>query len=190
MALYTIDRIPEAERWSYLVPFGEAPREPRPPGYTQPVLLTLSSGRTVTVFDSLRTALVLMEQMRVAKQSYVLLSGDVLVVSVSYHKLLVCETTLLNQKLLAAYTPFYASGQLLFAHRSLSAVEKLGDALSSVGAAVPSALLTNADLLAANASMVLVDWNFPNTQLEDTQATVVYYVWSTRLGAIDRGRPP
>ena len=190
MALITIDRFPVDKQWDYLVPFGEVPRTPQPPHYAAPVLLPLSNGRVVTVFDSLRTALLLMEQMRVNKQSFVYAGEDCMVISVNYHKLLVCEPTLIIQKLLSAYTPVYSSGQVLFVHRSLSSVESLGAALSSEGAAVPGALLTNADLRQAKIPIVAVDWNFPDTQLEDTQATAVYYVWSTRLGQVDRGRPP
>ena len=131
-----------------------------------------------------------MEQMRVRKQSFVILSDDCVVVSVSSHKLLVCETALLVQKLFAGYTPIFASGQVRFVRRALSSVASLSEALSSLGGAVPSTLLNNADLRQARVPIVAVDWNFPNTQLEDTQATVVYYVWSTRLGTVDRGRPP
>ena len=130
MALFKVDDFPE--QWNYLVPHGEGVvRTPRPEHYNDPIMLPLTNGRNLYVFDSLRTALLLMEQMRVQRQSFVIASDDCMIYSCNYHKLFICEPTQANQRLFSSYTPTYASGQVRFAHCTLSSVETLGEALAS-----------------------------------------------------------
>ena len=65
-----------------------------------PISLPLSDGTVVQVFDTKRTALSLLKQMRtIGKTWNVYASEDVLCVAVSYTKMIVCETNLVNQKL-------------------------------------------------------------------------------------------
>ena len=66
------------------------------------ISLPLSDGTVVQVFDQKRTALALLKQMRtVGKTWNVDSSEDVLCVAVSYSKLLICETSSVNQELLS-----------------------------------------------------------------------------------------
>ena len=118
----------------------------------------------------------------VGKTWNVYASEDVLCVSISYTKMLVCETNLVNQKLLSSYAPVYYGGLTRFLHRSASLVLSLTDALRAVGYCVSSATpyANNTDLRVAGVNMLVVDWNFlanPATsavgsQLEDDNPLV------------------
>ena len=100
---------------------------------SDPISLPLSDGTVVQVFDQKRTALALLKQMRtVGKTWNVYASEDVLCVAVSYSKLLICETNLVNQKLFSSFAPIYYGGLLRFLHRSASLVLSLTDALRAV----------------------------------------------------------
>ena len=123
-----------------------------------PVLLTLSDGTIQNVFDSKTTALALMKSMRSQKSWMVFASEDVMIVAVSFTKLLVCQTSLVNQKLFSYFCPIYCGGQTRFVHRTASLVLSLSDALRAVGLSVQGTLETNADLAASN--MLCVDWNY------------------------------
>ena len=59
-----------------------------------PVTLPMSSGASVTVFDSLTTALKCLEYMKESGVWCVMASNNALVVSVSHHKLLIMDNTL------------------------------------------------------------------------------------------------
>ena len=99
-----------------------------------PISLPLSDGTVVQVFDTKRTALSLLKQMRtIGKTWNVDASEDVLCVAVSYTKMIVCETNLVNQKLFSSFAPIYYGGLLRFLHRSASLVLSLTDTLRSVG---------------------------------------------------------
>ena len=81
------------------------------------ILLPLSDGTVVQVFDQKRTALALLKQMRtVGKTWKVYASEDVLGVAVSYSKLLICETNLVNQKHFLSFAPIYYGRLLRFLH--------------------------------------------------------------------------
>ena len=142
------------------------------------ISLPLSDGTVVQVFDQKRTALALLKQMRtVGKTWNVYASEDVLCVAVSYSKLLICETNLVNQKLFSSFAPIYYGGLLRFLHRSASLVLSLTDALRAVGYCVASPVpyMNNTDLRVAGVNMIVVDWNFvanpatpsQGSQLED-----------------------
>ena len=89
MALFKVDDFPE--QWNYLVPHGGEGviRTPRPEHYNDPITLPLSNGRNLLVFDSLRTALLLMEQMRAHQQSFVIANDDCMIYGCNYHKLFI-----------------------------------------------------------------------------------------------------
>jgi len=137
-----------------------------------PVDLRLSDGTTVRCFDTKITALALLEQMRGRKQAYVSLSDDVACYAVSQGaKLIVCENTLQNQRLWASFSADYTAGQTRFIHRSLSSVQTLFDALSSVGATVNGALDDNRAL--ANLFMAVVDWNYKASVSDGSRGSVL-----------------
>jgi hypothetical protein len=129
-----------------------------PANPTDAVAITLSSGVTVTVFDSLTTALKTMKYMYQQKQ-WLLQLPKVMVVSVCHHKLLILESTLANQRLLQTFAaPLYEHGAVRFASRLSYETYDLQTALQSVGTLQMSALLDNVDLATVNAQ--LVDWNY------------------------------
>ena len=137
-----------------------------------PVDLRLSDGTTVRCFDSKITALSLLEQMRNRRQAYVSLSDDVACYAVSQGaKLIVCENTLQNQRLWASFSADYTAGQTRFIHRSLSSVQNLFDALSSVGATVTGQLSDNRAL--ANLFMAVVDWNYKAAPSDASRGSVL-----------------
>ena len=143
-----------------------------PSDANDPVDLRLSNGTTVRCFDTKVTALSLLEQMRNRRQAYVSLSDDVACYAVSQGaKLIVRENTLQNQRLWASFSADYTAGQTRFIHRSLSSVQNLFDALSSVGAAVSGALDDNRAL--ANLYMAVVDWNYKAAPSDGSRGSVL-----------------
>ena len=101
-------------------------------------------------------------------------SEDVLCVAVSYTKMIVCETNLVNQKLFSSFAPIYYGGLLRFLHRSASLVLSLTDALRAVGYCVASPVpyMNNTDLRVAGVNMLVVDWNYqanPATPAQGSQ---------------------
>ena len=156
---------------------------------SDPISLPLSDGTVVQVFDQKRTALTLLNQMRtVGKTWNCYASEDVICVAVSYHKLLVCETNLVNQKLLSSFCPVYYGGVVRFLHRSASLVLSLTDALRAVGFSVASTApyANNTDLRVAGVNILIVDWNFvanpatpsQGSKLEDTIPLVLDFTSS------------
>lgn len=125
---------------------------------TDPVTLTLSSGVTVTVFDSLTTALKLLKYMYQQNQWLVQLP-KVMLVSVCHHKLLLLESTLANQRLLQTFgAPLYEHGAVRFASRLSYESHDLQSALQSVGSLQMNTLMDNLDLATVN--IQAVDWNY------------------------------
>ena len=163
----------------------------KPPGFvgspvsaTDPISLNLSDGTVVQVFDTKVTALSLLKQMRtVGKTWTVYASEDVLCVSVSATKLIVCETNLVNQKLFSTFAPVYYGGLVRFLHRSASLVLSLTDALRAVGyfVASPIPYANNTDLRVAGVNMIVVDFHYvanpataaQGSQLEDAVPLVL-----------------
>jgi hypothetical protein len=97
------------------------------------VSLILSDGTTTTIFDSIATALRCLNFMNSRKQYFMNASDDIIIVNVSGVKLLILETTFLNQKLLNSYNFIYSRGKVRGVHRNLSNIVNLTDALVSVG---------------------------------------------------------
>ena len=125
-----------------------------------PITLQLSDGTSITVFDTLTTALRLARFMRQSKQWQVAASEDVTVVAANGGlKLLVLENTLLNQKLLTSFVACYTGDELLFQHRSMSSVVSLTEALRTVGFCVKGLpFANNLDLRLAGTGIQVIDW--------------------------------
>ena len=136
-----------------------------------PVTLTLSSGVTVTVFDTLTTALKTMKYM-LQQNQWLLQLPKCMVVSVCHHKLLLLEATVANQKLLQTYAaPLYEHGATRFAGRVSYDTHDLQSALQSVGSLQMSSLLDNLDLASVN--MQVVDWNYTASPTAGTGSLLV-----------------
>jgi hypothetical protein len=135
--------------------------QPAHPG--DAVALALSDGTQITVFDTLETALKLANCMRMHRQWTVAASEDVTVALANGGiKMLVCENTLQNQKLLTSFVPCYIGDELQFVHRSMSCVVSLTEALRSVGFCVKSStpFAGNLSLRLGGTNVQLVDWNY------------------------------
>jgi hypothetical protein len=143
---------------SYDVPEGGT----EPPHQNDAVLLQLSDGTVAQVFDKMTTGLRLLAFMRRNSQWNVYASDDVVCVSVGAVKLLVLESSLINQKLITSYLPIYLGGEVRWASRTASLVLSTTDALKSVGFCHQGALpfSSNLDLRIGGAHMQLVDWNY------------------------------
>jgi len=151
-----------------------------PEGQTAPpsnadlsIALALSDGTSVTVFDYKITALGLLTSMRLRNQWLLQLSDDIMAISVSGTKLLLLESSLTNQKLISSFLPLYLHGQTRFAHRNLSQLATMYDALAQSGHCWKTAtsVQTNAHLFEANA--LLIDWFYPTSVMDD--ATPIRY---------------
>jgi hypothetical protein len=85
------------------------------------------------VFDKLETALKCLAFMDARYQYYLMANDDIMIVNVSGVKLLILETTFMNQKLMNSFNICYLRGYLAFVHRNLSTIGSLTPALVSVG---------------------------------------------------------
>jgi len=191
--IFTTASFPSIGAYAYLVPTvgsTAAARTIKPPNEADPVLLTLSDGRTITVFDN--AAMRCLEKMRQAKQSFLVASDDVLIWAVSWTKLIVAEATLTLQRLMTSFTPIYSFGLTRFVHRNLSSVQTFGEALQSVGFANrggSSTIQDNRGLTTAATRAIVVDWRYKanptsldvGTLLEDTDQTELKYNWRTTV---------
>jgi len=125
------------------------------PPATALVSLTLSDGTVQTIGQS-EDWLSLLWKMRGNRSWMMYASEDVVCVSVGGAKMLVMETSLINQRLLNLYSPLYMGGKVRWQHRNQSLVLDTGDALRSVGSFAAGRLQTNADLAPWN--IQIVDW--------------------------------
>ena len=134
------------------------------PVSTSSVNLIMSDGSTNTIFDSVATGLKLLEFMNSRNQYYLQASDDVMIINVDGIKLLIVETTFMNQKLMNSFTFTYNRGRVRCIHRTLATIMSLTDALSSVGYQNNStvAFLNNYDLQDG-----LVDGSRPRIQVFD-----------------------
>jgi hypothetical protein len=121
------------------------------------VNLTLSDGTVQTVGQSI-DLLSLLWTMRGNRAWMMYASEDVVCVSVCGVKMLVMETSLINQRLLNLYSPVFMGGKVRWVHRNQSLVLDTGDALRSVGSFAAGRLQTNADLAPWN--LQVVDWAY------------------------------
>ncbi len=129
---------------------------------SDPVVLQLSDGTSITVFDTLSTALKLAKYMRVPKQWQVSASEDVSIVSANGGlKLLCLENTLQCQKLMSSFSACYTGDELLFQHRSMSSVLSLTQAMQFVGFCMKGLPFSNnLDLRLAGTGIQIVDFNY------------------------------
>ena len=132
------------------------------------ISLALSDGTSVTVFDKKTTALSLMRSMRIRNQWLLQLSDDILTINVSGTKLILLESSLTNQKLISSFLPIYMGGHTKFAHRNLSQLATMYDALAQSGHCwtTVTSVQTNAHLFEANA--LLIDWFYPSSVMSDS----------------------
>lgn len=134
---------------------------------TDPVTLQTSDGQNVVVFDTKQTALRCLRFMHLRQQWMLQASDDIMVINVGGAKLLIAETTLINQKLVTSFAPTYQGGKVLFSHRSMSLMLELDEAIQAVGFCkqVEARFLHNDDLKASanNTRMMVVDWEYRAT---------------------------
>jgi hypothetical protein len=154
------------------------------PNINDPVDLQLSDNQVIRVFDTKDTALRCLEYMRTAHQWLLTPTDDIMIIAVSYTKLLIAESSLINQKLFASFLPIYYGGVLRFIHRSMSLSMDLADALTDVGFFVADPLTNQYQL--ANATrkphITVVDINYkanvtaddPGSLLSDLQRAIQY----------------
>jgi hypothetical protein len=163
---------------SLVAPFVGGTALVTPPHPNDAVVLQTSDGQAITVFDKASNALRCLEFMRQHGQWLLQPSDDVMIISVGNTKLLVMETTLINQKLITSFTPVYQGGRTLFAHRSMSQLLSLDDALQSVGFCkqTSTAFATNIDLVNGTnpTRIVLVDWYFFASPTEADKGSKLY----------------
>jgi len=97
------------------------------------VSITLEDGSTVVVFNSVQDGLTALQSMHSQNMYYLQASDDIMIINISGVKLLILQTTFMNQKLMNNYTFAYLRGKVRAIHRNLSAIKTLTDALISVG---------------------------------------------------------
>ena len=153
---------------------------------TDKVEIKLSDNTVHTVFDTVETALKCMEFMRLRDQWLLTPTDDIMIVAVSFTKLLIAESSLVNQKLLSTFMPLYVGGSTRFAHRSMSVVQRLADAIQDVGFCVQDPLTDNYTLQnpvrGKAPHIVIVDINFkanptaqaPGSLLDDGDDLITY----------------
>ena len=124
----------------------------------------MSDGSTTVVLTQYLQVYIILEFMQSRNQYYLQASDDVMIINVSGIKLLILETTFMNQKLMNSFTFIYARGKVRCVHRTLATVMSLTDALCSVGNKrdVNLAFMNNYDLQDG-----LVDVSRPRTQVFD-----------------------
>jgi len=148
-----------------------------PANASDQVRLGLSDGSSVLVFDSKVTALKCLAFMKERQQWMIQATDDVCIASISGTKLLVGESSLTFQKLLASFSPIYQGGKTLFNHRTMSQSLSLDDALQAVGFPKLSAdpFRNNLDLKQANPNpnMLIVDWNYKESVSTYTDGSVL-----------------
>ena len=81
-----------------------------------PVSLIMSDGTTNIIFDSVATGLKLLEFMKSRNQYYLQASDDVMIINVDGVKLLIIETSFMNQKLMNSFSFIYSRGKVRCIH--------------------------------------------------------------------------
>ena len=168
MALFTESQLSTV---AYDVPAGQT----TPSNPNDAVILQLSDGSNVTVFDKVATGLRLMTYMRTNSQWQVSGSEDVTIVSVDAVKIILLENTLINQKLITSFLPTYIGDRVRFVHRSMSTVLSLTDALKSVGFCMLTAtpLANNLDLRTNDTGIQICDWHYQANPPDSTSGSLL-----------------
>ena len=107
------------------------------------VSMVKSDGTNALVFNSVADGLACLHHMHINGLYYLQLSDDIVLINLSGVKLLILETTFLNQKLMNAYCFSYNRGKVRATHRNLSTIKSLTDALKSVGFQLVGNAFTN-----------------------------------------------
>ena len=92
-----------------------------------------SDGTNAIIFNSVQDGLTCLQFMHSKGMYYLQLSDDITLINISGVKLLILETTFLNQKLMNAFHFSYIRGKVRATHRNLSYITHLTQALVSVG---------------------------------------------------------
>ena len=127
------------------------------------VSMVKSDGTSALIFNSVSDGLTCLHHMHINNLYYLQLSDDIVLINLSGVKLLILETTFLNQKLMNAYCFSYNRGRVRATHRNLSTVKSLTDALKSVGFQLVGSDFTNNYSLQAALSGI----QRPNIQVFD-----------------------
>ena len=136
------------------------------PHATDPVILVTSTG-TWTVFDQVSTALLCMEHLRFINTTYLNLSYNIRVLSVSATKLLVLELIPPLYDLATKHVPIYQGGAVLFIDRKSGISRTLSQVLQVVGV-VPSYPIAanNYTLRKLGVPLLLVDVNYQSNAVD------------------------
>ena len=157
----------------------ELPSEESVKNPTDVVNIIKSDGVTETVFQDVTIALRCLAFMVARNQYYLQASDDIIIVNVSGVKLLVLETTFLNQKLLNSFNMVYARGKIVCVHRNMSNIMSLSDALKSVGLKSNGVLLMNNYDLETNVKQTerphikVIDINFKASVATSSEGSVL-----------------
>ena len=159
------------------------------------VSITLEDGSTVVVFNSAQDGLTCLQSMHSQNMYYLQASDDITIINASGVKLLILQTTFMNQKLMNNYTFAYLRGKVRAIHRNLSTIKTLTDALISVGYKLNGSTFSNnyslqgALTTAQMPHIQIFDLNYVSTptistgsQLED--ATPIVYVDSSASAVV------
>jgi hypothetical protein len=162
------------------------------------ISITKDDGSTVVVFSSVQDGLTCLQFMYSKNMYYLQASEDIMIINVSGVKLLILETTVMNQKLMGNYTFAYIRGKVRAIHRNLSTIKTLTDALVSVGYQLKGSSFSNnytlqGALTTANMPYIQIfDLNYvtiptisTGSQLEDS--TPIVYVDSSSSGPSGTG---
>ena len=102
------------------------------PIFTGRVEITLPTGITQQVFDSLSTALTCIHYMETNKLNSLSPNEDITTLHLR-SKILVLENTCINQKMMNSYVFTYHGAEVKAIHRSMADMVSLPEALASVG---------------------------------------------------------
>jgi hypothetical protein len=167
---------------------------------THMVTLILSTGESVQV-GTVEMMMRLITAMRIQQIWHIQPTEDLIIMLADTEKLIICEATFPNQKLLNSCTPAYIQGQLAFLQRGTASVLSLDEALQSVGhyRMNRGACWSNFDLQQPTGSfsprMIIVDYAFKSdasvssdgTQTMDLPTLYFFRYWHYTL--IDARRP-
>ena len=146
------------------------------PNPTHMVTLVLSTGESVQV-GTVEMCLRLITAMRLQQIWHIQPTEDLIIMLADTEKLIICEATFQNQKLLNSCTPAYIQGQLAFLQRGTASVLTLDEALQSFGhyRTNRSAYTSNFDLQQPQGNfsprMIVVDYAFKSDAALTTEGT-------------------
>ena len=153
------------------VPAGKTVANP-----THMVTLILSTGESVQV-GTVDMMMRLITAMRRAQVWHLQPTEDLIIMLADTEKLIICEATFQNQKLLNSCTPAYIQGQLAFLQRGTASVLSVDEALQSTGhyRTNRTAYRSNFDLQQPTGSfsprMIVVDYAFKSDATQSHEGT-------------------